>query len=245
MRFEAARSVGVVFCLCVGSGGLAAADQVVQFEDGRVLEVARVEPRGEMILLSIEGGGEISVPAWRVASWHEIRPEPRADEGRTKDGDPWRAVAGPYAEHIERAAVAYRLNPALLTAVARTESAFDPLAVSPKGATGLMQLMPQTAERFGVADTFDVSQNVDGGARYLNWLLKRFDGRTDLALAGYNAGEAAVERYEGIPPYPETEDYVAKVMREAARLTEAVEKPGRREGGSPVIVAPAVASLTD
>ena len=112
----------------------------------------------------------------------------------------------------------YRL--ALLTALAEVESSFDPLAVSPKGARGLLQLMPATAERFGVGDPFDVAQNVEGGARYLSWLLDRFGGRADLALAGYNAGEGAVDRHRGVPPYPETRRYVRLVLEGAARLDD-------------------------
>jgi soluble lytic murein transglycosylase-like protein len=91
------------------------------------------------------------------------------------------------------------------------ESAFRPNVVSHKGAQGLMQLIPATAERFGVSDAFDPSQNIDGGARYLAWLLKRFDGDIQLAAAGYNAGEGAVDRFKGVPPYEETQRYVERV----------------------------------
>ena len=90
--------------------------------------------------------------------------------------------------------------------------------------------MPQTAERFGVSNVFDVSENVDGGARYLSWLLDRFDGQTELALAGYNAGEGAVDRYRGVPPYPETKNYIDKVLREAARMGSETEPAGPPRG---------------
>ena len=96
--------------------------------------------------------------------------------------------------------------------MARIESNFNVYAVSPKGACGILQLIPETAERFGVEDVFDAGENIDGGARYLRWLLERFDGDTRLALAAYNAGENAVQRYGGIPPYRETQDYVRKVL---------------------------------
>lgn len=197
----------------------AAADEVVRFADGRVLEVARVERNGDTIRLELLGGGALAVPAWRVDGWSRVERAalpPRGSANRPPEA--WRNAAGVFARHIERAATEHRLDPVLLTAVAHTESAFDPAAVSPKGATGLMQLMPETAARLGVADVFDVAQNVDGGARYLSWLLDRFDGNTELALAGYNAGENAVDRYRGIPPYPETERYVEKVLHEADRL---------------------------
>jgi len=106
----------------------------------------------------------------------------------------------------------YGLDPLLVLAVIAAESAFDMKAVSPKGAQGLMQLMPQTASRFGVADAFDPDQNLRGGMTYLSWLLKQFPGRLDHALAAYNAGEEAVARYQGIPPYAETREYVERVL---------------------------------
>jgi len=109
----------------------------------------------------------------------------------------------------------------LLHAVISVESSYDAKAVSPKGAQGLMQLMPETAQRFGVADPFDPRENVRGGARYLKWLLDVFGGDLSLALAGYNAGEQAVIRagYR-IPPYAETQRYVPRVMERLQRLTQ-------------------------
>lgn len=103
------------------------------------------------------------------------------------------------------------VDPALVEAIVAVESAFNPMAVSVKGAMGLMQLMPQTASRYGVADPFDPRQNVSGGARYLRDLLLRFENLPH-ALAAYNAGARAVLRYQGLPPYPETRDYVRKVL---------------------------------
>ena len=92
------------------------------------------------------------------------------------------------------------------------ESNFDPNALSPKNAQGLMQLIPATAERFGVRDVWDPEQNLRGGMAYLRWLLGEFNGDVRLALAGYNAGEGAVREHGGIPPYPETQDYVTRIM---------------------------------
>jgi soluble lytic murein transglycosylase-like protein len=103
------------------------------------------------------------------------------------------------------------LDPLLVKAVILAESAGRPRARSPKGAMGLMQLMPATARRFGVADPDDPAQNVAGGTRYLRWLLDRYGGDVALALAGYNAGEGAVDRHGGIPPYRETQNYVRTV----------------------------------
>ena len=123
----------------------------------------------------------------------------------------------------------HRLDPLLVRAVVLTESAGRPRARSPKGAMDLMQLMPATARRFGVANPDDPNQNIDGGARYLRWLLDRYGGDVARALAGYNAGEGAVDRHGGIPPYRETQDYVRTVRsthqwlsrRVAEKLTRA------------------------
>jgi cell wall-associated NlpC family hydrolase len=117
----------------------------------------------------------------------------------------------PFSELFNTAGARYGVSPALLAAVAKQESGFRPDAVSPAGARGLMQLMPATAQGLGVTDPFDPAQAVDGAARLLDTLLERF-GRTDLALAAYNAGPGAVLRYDGIPPYPETQNYVRSIM---------------------------------
>lgn len=117
----------------------------------------------------------------------------------------------PYASLFRAAGEKHGVAPRLLAAVAKQESSYDPRAVSPAGAKGLMQLMPATAHGLGVDDPFDPAQSVDGAARLLRNLIKEF-GRTDLALAAYNAGPGAVHKYDGIPPYPETKDYVRRIM---------------------------------
>jgi hypothetical protein len=117
-----------------------------------------------------------------------------------------------YRREIEAASGHYGVDRALVRAVIHAESAFRPNAISEAGAQGLMQLMPATAERFAVDDPFDARQNIRGGVRYLAWLLKRFNGNQMLALAGYNAGEASVVEYNGVPPYAETQSYVTLVQ---------------------------------
>ena len=118
-----------------------------------------------------------------------------------------------YSNMIEKAARRANLKPALLHAVVRAESAYDPMALSKKGARGLMQLMPETADRYGVSDSWDPEQNLAGGASYLRDLLDMFDQDLKLAVAAYNAGENAVKKYGNqIPPYPETQQYVRKVV---------------------------------
>jgi soluble lytic murein transglycosylase-like protein len=132
---------------------------------------------------------------------------------------------GEFEPHIEAAASVYGVAPELVRAVIRAESEFDAYAVSSKGAQGLMQLMPATARRFGVTDPFDPRQNIFAGTQFLRLLLDLFDGDIALALAGYNAGENAVRRYKGIPPYRETRGYVTKVQAFLGTTTTPVGAP--------------------
>jgi soluble lytic murein transglycosylase-like protein len=117
-----------------------------------------------------------------------------------------------YDSFIREAATLYQIPEALVRAVIRVESDFDPRAVSPANARGLMQMIPETAERMMVSDIFDPRQNIFGGVRYLRVLANTFNGDLSLTVAAYNAGEGAVMRHGGIPPYPETQDYVVKVV---------------------------------
>lgn len=116
-----------------------------------------------------------------------------------------------YEKIVGQAAILYDVDPRLVHAVISTESAYNPSAVSPKGASGLMQLMPETAKSYGVEDSFDPSQNIDGGVHLLSDLIKLYDGNITLALAAYNAGPGAVEKYDGVPPYDETNQYIERI----------------------------------
>jgi soluble lytic murein transglycosylase-like protein len=116
-----------------------------------------------------------------------------------------------YQAEVAAAAREHGVDEAIVRAIIHAESAFNPNALSRVGAQGLMQLMPPTAERFGVGNAFDPRQNIRGGVKYLAWLLKRFNGNLTLAAAGYNAGEGAVDKYDGVPPYKETQRYVQRV----------------------------------
>ena len=120
-------------------------------------------------------------------------------------------------ELAARIARRHRVDEALVLAVIEVESRYDAFAVSPRGAMGLMQLMPQTAARFAVGNAFNPVENLDGGVRYLKELLERYSGQVRLALAAYNAGEQAVDRFGGIPPFRETEQYVVRVTRVLSR----------------------------
>jgi len=121
-------------------------------------------------------------------------------------------IAAAQGPHVLRATIGTQVSPALVLAVIAVESGGQPTAESPKGAQGLMQLMPDTARRFGVADSLSQAENIRGGVAYLDWLLSEFQGDAVLALAGYNAGENTVRKHNGVPPFAETRDYVPKVL---------------------------------
>ena len=128
---------------------------------------------------------------------------------------------GQVDEYLINSAINNGVDPLLLYSIMHQESSFKSHAISPKGARGLMQLMPFTAMRFGVTNIFDPRQNIEGGARYVKFLLDRFDGDINLVLAGYNAGEGAVEKYGwSIPPYSETQEYVRRISRRYALLRD-------------------------
>ena len=126
-----------------------------------------------------------------------------------------------YSSEISSAAAQFGVEEAVVRAIIHAESSYNPGALSRVGAQGLMQLMPATARRFGVTNAFDPAQNIRGGVQYLGWLLKRFNGDLTLAAAGYNAGEGAVAKYKGVPPYAETQRYVQRVAVLADRYRSA------------------------
>lgn len=212
--------------------GVSRADLVL-LRNGRTLPVAGHHLDGDRIVLLIEGGGVISLRQDLVA---EVRPDsappvpaPSPSVVEAVPGqdaaidDPIRLLPGEVFDPGSLRTLAGRLarrhgvSEALVQAVIQVESRYDAFAVSPRGAMGLMQLMPKTAARFAVGNAFDPIQNVDGGVRYLRELLERYDGEVRLALAAYNAGEEAVDRFRGIPPYRETRQYVAKILRILSR----------------------------
>jgi hypothetical protein len=156
---------------------------------------------------------------------------------------------GEYDAHIQAAAAMHGVAVDLIRAVIQVESEFDPFAVSSKGAQGLMQLMPFTARRFGVSDPFDPRQNIMGGVQYLRLLLDMFQGDVALAVAGYNAGENAVARFRGVPPFKETRGYVQKIQAllggglaelGAAFFTPAERAPSSQKNGKLVPARPRI-----
>src|SRR5262249_42806105 len=129
---------------------------------------------------------------------------------------------GRWGSDIDEICGRHGVDPALVHAVIDAESAFNPWAVSRKGAQGLMQLMPRTASALGVRDAFNPRDNIEGGVRHLRYLLDRYPGNVSLALAAYNAGEGAVDYYGGVPPFPETQQYVQKILQRGGFAVETV-----------------------
>ncbi|HEX8986013.1 MAG TPA: lytic transglycosylase domain-containing protein [Bryobacteraceae bacterium] len=209
------------FCLILGLVSAAAfAASPVSSEarrGARVVSVVRADPRTGRLVRSL-------APA-----------ESRAE--RQRDARAWAEAAASIDRYVAETAARYDVDPLLVRSVIQVESDGDPLAVSSKGAQGLMQLMPQTARRFAVKDSFDPAQNIDGGVRYLKYLLTRFGDRQTpeaLALAAYNAGEGAVMKHGGVPPYPETTQYVRKV---AKRWGDAKLAMGAKQQAAPAELA--------
>jgi soluble lytic murein transglycosylase-like protein len=186
--------------------------ELVFFSSGRSLSVKSHRVEGQTLVLALRGGGEIvceSSLIARIAPDEVPYPEPEV-EAPPAITQPEAAV--PYAEIIDRIAREEGVDARLVKALIQVESAYQQRARSPKGAMGLMQLMPATARQYAVADPYDPQSNIEAGIKHLKMLLLRFPAAPALALAAYNAGEAAVQRFRGIPPYPETRDYVSRIL---------------------------------
>jgi len=190
--------------------------EVVYFATGRTLNVKEHRRDGDSLLLTLRSGGEVVCDAaliTRIAPDETPYPEP-VEEVSLK-ADPASVTTAnsttPYAEIIDRVSAREGVDPKLVRAVIEVESGYRPSARSPKGAMGLMQLMPATARQYAVTNPYDPAANIEAGIKHLKSLLARFPQA--LALAAYNAGGAAVERFGGIPPYAETRNYVARILQ--------------------------------
>lgn len=216
--------------ICVVGTGAASGDTLF-LRSGKALKIEALSCNPSACVATLSGG-DVEIRAVDI-----VRIEP--DEG--VDIEPAIAAAAPTGvadstaprtieQMVSAAAHKYALPRSLVRAVARAESALDPAAVSPKGAQGVMQLMPGTAKELGVKNAFDPGENVDAGARLLRLLLERYEGRLAEALAAYNAGAGAVLKHKGVPPYRETRGYIRKVVEDfektekQAAATKASEK---------------------
>lgn len=199
----------------------------------RKLITVQIEPGKEPVKKPVEEAlpKTPDVPSHYSWFWDQVSPDLDADGSlrlrqafeNLSTGPDGRRVVGPRLQSLQTiaraeganilsATIGTNVSPALVLAIISVESGGRTDAVSGKGAQGLMQLMPDTAKRFGVGDSLSAADNIKGGVTYLNWLLEEFKGDAIMAIAGYNAGENAVKRHEGVPPYAETRDYVPKVL---------------------------------
>jgi soluble lytic murein transglycosylase-like protein len=202
---------GLVVIMAALAAAPARAD-IALLANGTTLKVTSQRREGDMVRLALRGGGEVGVAA---AALRGVVPDEVLEEVAPAAG------SSDLAALAEAAARRHALDPELVRAVVAVESDFHADAVSPKGAQGLMQLMPATARALGVKDAFDPAQNLDGGARHLRALIDQYGGDVKRALAAYNAGPGAVARHGGVPPYAETREYVRKVLRRAQAVTVA------------------------
>jgi hypothetical protein len=208
-------------CICVLAGTLAsvcvesASAEIIVLGSGRTLSVKGHRLDGDSIILTLRNGGEVTVERTFV---DKILPdEVPYPERQTAADDLQQAgisaellESTPYGEIISVVSQAHGVDPMLVRALIQVESNYQPTAKSPRGAMGLMQLMPSTAREYKVRNPFDPKANIEAGIRHLKGLIDRFG--IEMALAAYNAGEGAVKRFNGIPPYRETRNYVSKIL---------------------------------
>jgi len=200
-------TIAVVLGTLLLLGAQAARAEYVVLRSGQRLRVTGYERLGAMMRLHV-AGGSIEIPTEEIVA---IEPEdffPALKKER---------LDVPFEELIRAAAEKHGVEAQLIASVIAVESNFNPRAVSRKQAQGLMQLMPETAARFAVADPFDPAQNIEAGTRYLKELLAKYDQDLRLALAAFNAGPEKVEKYQGVPPYDETQNYIRKVTEEVKK----------------------------
>jgi soluble lytic murein transglycosylase-like protein len=234
-----------------------ASASIALFSDGRNMKIEAYLVEEETIHLTMQGGGKLSLPIARIERivddeivTAEVVEEVKkiVEEGGVFPQRSWRfseqsqpLFQSKYNPIIIEAARQFDVDAALVSAVIKAESDYNPRTLSNKGARGLMQLMPATAKRFGVTDSFDPRENISAGTRYLHWLLKKFDGNADLAVAAYNAGEGNVWKYDGVPPFRETVNYIHRIARHIRRAIETEVIPRDTVAGSIVTVS-AIAS---
>jgi hypothetical protein len=224
-----------VFVLATLLTATTASAGIALFTDGRNMKIDTYEVEAETIHLNLSGGGRLTLPLSRIdrivddeVETPEVVEEvqrivesgvfPRRSWHFSEASQP--LFRSKYNDIIIAAGRQFDVDAALISAVIKAESDYNPNVVSHKGARGLMQLMPATAKRFGVANSFDPKENIYGGTRYLRWLLKTFDGNADLAVAAYNAGEGNVWKYDGVPPFRETVNYINKIARQIRTAIE-------------------------
>jgi membrane-bound lytic murein transglycosylase B len=218
----------VLFLFAALFAASTASASIAVFSDGRNMKIDAYEVEADTIHLTFSGGAKISMSLARIerivddeVTTPEVVEEVKkiVEEGvfpkrswKYSDDSPplWQSK---YNDIIIKAAKKFDVDAALVSAVIKAESDYNPRETSHKGARGLMQLMPATASRFGVTNSYDPEENIYAGTRYLRWLLKTFEGNADLAVAAYNAGEGNVWKYNGVPPFRETVNYINRIAK--------------------------------
>ena len=214
------RYLGLLAALLVVVSATPARAEIVYFSSGRTMSVKGHRVDGDSVVLLLRAGGEIVCDASTVAQFapDEVPYPDPPEPGAVKADEVIQEADGtPFSDIIERVSKQNDVDVKLVRAVIKVESGYQQRARSPKGAMGLMQLMPETARQYAVADPYDPASNIEAGIKHLKGLLQRFP-TVALALAAYNAGEATVQRFHGIPPYRETRDYVTRILQ-LAQLT--------------------------
>ena len=207
--------IGLALMLCGSAAGLSASE-LVYFKNGRTMTIEGHRMGTDRAILTLPGQGRLEIPAdWieRVIPLHREAPPSEWQAGPAKPASSPPLSRRELDRVIRQVARRHGLDEQLVRSIIRAESNFDPLAVSHKGASGLMQLMPATASAYRVKDVFDAEENVEAGVRYLKQLMGEFNRNLVLILAAYNAGPSAVRNYQGIPPYAETREYIRKVLQ--------------------------------
>lgn len=200
-----------------------ASAEIVVLTSGGTLSVKSHRIQGDSIVLTLRDGGDVTCDKSlidKILPDEVPHPEPKADEPAVGQSgaatpvpvDPALLERTPYGEIIASMSEAHGVDPMLVRALIQVESNYRPKARSNRGAMGLMQLMPSTAREYKVRNPYDPKANIGAGVRHLKSLIDRFDGVVELALAAYNAGEGAVKKFNGVPPYRETRDYVTRIL---------------------------------
>jgi soluble lytic murein transglycosylase-like protein len=224
----------VLLVLAMMSSLLCWAGQVAVLRNGFSIQHERRQVMGATtrLYITLDGSSYVDVPTAEIEHFEDA-PAGNTASGNAASGVGFQTTPAKSAPHMDlndvvnSASGRYRLDPDLVNSVIEAESGFNVRAVSPKGAQGLMQLMPQTASQLGVPNAFDPEANVEGGARYLRELLERYNFDLIKALAAYNAGARRVEQYGGVPPYYETRAYVARIVRDFNKKKMAQKSMGQ------------------
>ena len=238
LRAKLARITALAALVALSTSAFAA--EVAVLRNGFSIRHQRREVMGPTTRLYFEGGsqsGWIDVPTAEIAACHR-------EEVETPDPSPPQKPGG-ITGMVEAASDRHQVDADLIDSVIKAESGFNPRARSPKGAQGLMQLMPETASKMGVGNAYEPRDNIEGGTRYLRQLLEQYHGDPVKALAAYNAGQERVEQYRGVPPYHETHNYIRRIIIDFNRKKVAQQKtatmPAKKSGQKPPKTVPTVA----